>query len=67
MLVSHEFLAMMLDVRRPGVTVVLGVFRKAGLIRHSHGKVEIIDRVGLEAAVCECYGDVREEYRRLLD
>jgi CRP-like cAMP-binding protein len=63
---SHEFLSMMLGVRRPGVTVALGVFRKAGLLRYSHGRIEILDRRGLEAAACECYGDVRAEYERLL-
>jgi CRP-like cAMP-binding protein len=47
---SHEFLSMMLGVRRPGVTVALGVFRKAGFIQYKHSKIEIVDRGGLEAA-----------------
>jgi hypothetical protein len=57
---------MMLGVRRPGITVALGALRSAALVRHGRGKVEILDQAGLEAAACECYGDVREEYKRLL-
>jgi CRP-like cAMP-binding protein len=63
---SHELLSMMLGSRRPGITVALGVFRQAGLIHNMHGKIEILDRPGLEAAACECYGVVQEEFRRLL-
>jgi len=63
---SHELLSMMLGTRRPGITVALGAFRQAGLLHNTHGKIEILDRPGLEAAACECYGVVREEFRRLL-
>ena len=63
---SHEFLSMMLGVRRAGVTVAVGTLKTAGLIRNSHGRVTIIDRQGLEAASCECYRTVRNEYERLL-
>jgi CRP-like cAMP-binding protein len=63
---SHEFLSMMLGVRRAGVTVTVGTLKSAGLINNSHGRVTIIDRQGLEAASCECYRAVRTEYERLL-
>jgi CRP-like cAMP-binding protein len=63
---SHEFLSMMLGVRRAGVTVAVGTLRAAGLIRNTHGQVTIIDRQGLEAASCECYRTVENEYARLL-
>ena len=63
---SHEFLSMMLGVRRAGVTVTVGTLKSAGLINNSHGRVTIIDRQGLEAASCECYRTVRTEYDRLL-
>jgi CRP-like cAMP-binding protein len=63
---SHEFLAMMLGVRRAGVTVALGTLKAAGLIRNSHGQVTILDRRGLEGACCECYHTVRNEYQRLV-
>ena len=63
---SHEFLSMMLGVRRAGVTVALGALRAADLIRKTHGQVNVIDRAGLEKASCECYRTVRNEYARLL-
>jgi CRP-like cAMP-binding protein len=63
---SHELLSMMLGVRRPGITVALGTLRRAGLINGTHGKIEICDRPALESVACECYGVVRDEYRRLL-
>ena len=62
----HEFLSMMLGVRRAGVTVAVGTLKAAGLIHNTHGQVTILDRQGLEAACCECYRTVRNEYRRLL-
>jgi CRP-like cAMP-binding protein len=63
---SHEFLSMMLGARRSGITVALGQLKKAGLIRYWHGKIEMFDRAGLEAACCECYGQIQEAYDRLL-
>ncbi len=56
----------MLGVRRAGVTVAVGTLKAAGLIRNTHGRVNIVDRPGLEAASCECYRTVRNEYERLL-
>ena len=63
---THEFMAMMLGVRRPGVSLAAGVLQKAGLIRYARGRMEITDRPGLEAASCECYHTVRHEFARLL-
>jgi CRP-like cAMP-binding protein len=63
---SHEFLSMMLGVRRAGVTVALGTLKAPGLIHNTHGRVTIIDRHGLEAASCECYRVLTSEYERLL-
>jgi CRP-like cAMP-binding protein len=63
---SHELLSMMLGARRPGITVAMGVFRRAGLISNSHHHIAILDRPGLEAAACECYATVRDQYRLLL-
>jgi CRP-like cAMP-binding protein len=62
---GHEFLSMMLGVRRAGVTVALGTLKAAGLIRNTHSRVTIVDRHGLEAASCECYRIVTGEYERL--
>ena len=62
---SHEFLAMMLGVQRPTVTVVAGTLQEAGLIRYTHGRVTVRNRKGLEAAACECYAIVRAHFDRL--
>ncbi len=63
---TQEFLAMMLCVHRPGVTIVARQFQRAGLIRYASGHMTITDRAGLEAASCECYATVRREHERLL-
>jgi CRP-like cAMP-binding protein len=63
---TQEFLAEMLGVRRPGVTVAMGVLEKAGLIAHGRGNITVIDRAGLEKASCECYRTVRERQARLI-
>lgn len=60
---TQEFIAMMLGSHRPSVTVAAGSLQRAGLIRYSNGRVTVLDRAGLEAAACECYGTVR---RRLV-
>jgi len=62
---SHEFLAIMLGVRRQTVTVVAGTLQGAGLIAYSHGQIRIRDRAGLEAASCECYAAIRKQHDRL--
>ncbi len=63
---THEFLAEMLGVQRPTVTLIARTLQSAGLIRYRRGLVEIVDRAGLEEASCECYGTVRANYARLL-
>ena len=63
---THEFMAMMLGVRRPGVSLAAGVLQKAGLIQYARGRMEVADRPGLEAASCECYRTARREFARLL-
>ena len=57
---THEFLATMLGVRRASVTVAAGTHQAAGLIAYRHGKVKILDRLGLEQVACECYAVVRD-------
>lgn len=62
---TQEYLAAMLGVRRPGVTEVAGQLRADGLIDYTRGSIRILDRPGMEARACECYGRVRGEYERL--
>ncbi len=63
---TQEFLAEMLGVRRPGVTVAMGALEKAGLISHGRGRIAVIDRPGLERVACECYGVVAKRQKELL-
>jgi CRP-like cAMP-binding protein len=64
--VTHEFLSLMLGARRPGVSVAAAVLQRAGVIAYTHGRMSVLDRAGLEAASCECYGTVREQFDELL-
>ncbi len=63
---TQEFLAQMLGVRRPSVTVVAGTLQQAGFIRFRRGRITITDRRGLEGASCECYHVLREVFDRLV-
>jgi CRP-like cAMP-binding protein len=63
---THEFLALMLGVRRSGVTEALHALGNRGLISHGRGKVTVKDRKGLERAAGEAYGAPEAEYRRLI-
>jgi CRP-like cAMP-binding protein len=66
LVMTQELIANMLGVRREGVTDAAGHLQRAGLINYSRGHIEVIDRAGLEKAVCECYGVVKLEFDRLL-
>ena len=63
---TQEFLAMMLGVRRPGVTVAMGLLEKAGLISHRRGSIQVVNRAGLEKASCECYKTIRARQAKLI-
>jgi CRP-like cAMP-binding protein len=63
---TQELIASMLGVRREGVTEAAGNLQRAGLIRYSRGHIDVLDRAGLEKAVCECYSVVKVEYQRLM-
>lgn len=63
---TQEFLAEMLGTRRASVSVAAGILQRAGFIRYSRGRVEVVNRAGLESAACECYGVIAREYERLI-
>jgi len=63
--ITHEYLAAMLGVRRPGVTEAALKLQQAGWIAYSRGGVRIVDRQELEDAACECYQRVKEEFDRV--
>ena len=65
-LLTHEFLGMMLGVRRTTVTDVMGSLQKAGLIRYRRGHVTILDQDALQQRACECYEISKLEFDRLL-
>jgi CRP-like cAMP-binding protein len=65
-LLTHEFLGMMLGVRRTTVTEVMGSLQKAGLVRYRRGHVTILDPGALRQRACECYDISRLEFDRLL-
>lgn len=63
---TQQFIAEMLGVRRAGVTQAAQKLQDEGLITYSRGTIRILDQAGLEAASCECFSVVRDEYDRLL-
>ena len=66
LVMTQELIANMLGVRREGVSAAAHRLQQAGLIRYRRGHITIVDRHGLEHAVCECYRVVRKECDRLL-
>ena len=64
---KQQFLAEMLGVHRPAVTLAAGALQKAGVIRYTRGKVTVLDRPALERASCECYQIITRRAEQLLD
>jgi CRP-like cAMP-binding protein len=62
---KQEFLAVMLGVQRPTVSVVLRALQREGLISTRYGRIQILQRKRLEAAACECYDVIRAHFARL--
>jgi hypothetical protein len=64
--ITQEYLAIMLGVRRPAVSVAAQTLQHAGLISYRRGTMKVVDRAGLEASSCECHRVVARTYERLL-
>jgi len=64
--ITQEFLALMLCVYRPSVSVVASTLQQAGMIRYGRGHITVLDRAALEATACDCYGVVNRRFERLL-
>jgi DNA-binding transcriptional regulator YhcF (GntR family) len=62
---TQEFLAMMLGVRRPTVSMTASSLKQAGLITYTRGTVTVLDRQGLEESTCECYQLINEQLKRI--
>lgn len=63
--ITHEMVAGMIGTRRAGVTMAALALREKGLVSASRGRITILDRKGIEAAACECYAIIREEFSQL--
>lgn len=63
---TQDFMAIMLGVHRPSITVVAGILQRSGLIRYANGLITVLDRHSLEGASCECYAIVQRRFVRLL-
>lgn len=61
LLLTQEFVAQMLNVRRTTVTLMAQALQREDLIEYSRGKITILDRKGLEACACECYRVARHD------
>ena len=63
---THEFLAAMMGVNRKSVTLAAQALQTAGLIDYRRGKMQVLDRPGLEKASCECYRVIKERFAAFL-
>jgi len=66
LVMTQELIANMLGVRREGVTEAALKLQRLGLISYARGRIQVLDRAGLEERTCECYAVVKKEYDRLL-
>ena len=65
LMLTQEFLAQMLGVTRPSVSIVASPLQQAGLIKYSRGRIQVLDVEGLKKEACECYDTVKAHYQRL--
>lgn len=65
-LMTHEFMSLMLGVRRVGVTTTAADFRRRGLIQYHRGEIKILNRAALKAEACSCYQRDRKTYSSII-
>jgi len=65
LMLTQEFLAQMLGVTRPSVSIVASPLQQAGLIKYGRGRIQVLDVEGLKKEACECYDTVKAHYQRL--
>jgi Mn-dependent DtxR family transcriptional regulator len=65
--VTQEFMALLLGVRRVGVTEAASEFQKNGLIRYHRGEITVLNRLALEARACSCYAADRQIHAELTE
>jgi CRP-like cAMP-binding protein len=63
---SHHFIAQLLAVRRESITCALSHLQGERLIQTSNRRIKLLDRAGMEATACECYGAIKSDFDRLL-
>ena len=63
---THEFLSHMLGANRKSVTLAAQSLQSAGLISYRRGRIQVLDRPGLEKAACECYAIVKQRFDAFL-
>jgi CRP-like cAMP-binding protein len=64
---KQEFMAEMLGVHRPQVSLVAGIFQRAGFVNYQRGHMSILDADGLERSCCECYQAGKENFDTLFN
>jgi len=63
---TQEFLSAMLGVRRSAVSMAASTLQAGGLIEQARSRIRVLDRAGLEAASCKCYGIVQRSQEQIL-
>ena len=64
-ILTQDFLGMMLGQTRPQISLAASVLKRSGLITYARGHIDVLDREGLEAASCECYVAIRQQFDKL--